>query len=175
MDALRAALRSLLKTFWASVGGEGSHLLGDFASFARLALANLAETLEVQAGRTKQSLRESESEVQKGDRDPLGRKYKTPEEERGEADPKVKFEKTMETVKEVGSKAIGVGQSVKVTAEEKASTARGQLTEAFYQVRQFPSPFSLDPNSRDRFVIVLRVTRITNAPCLLSPSSPPSG
>lgn len=134
MNALRAALKNLLKTLWANISGEGSHLLGDFTSFMRLALADFAEALEAQAAHTKESLRESESEVQQGERDPLGRKHKTPEEEREDADPKVRFEKSMETVKEVGSKAIGVGQSVKITAEEKASSTRSQLTEAFYQV-----------------------------------------
>jgi hypothetical protein len=135
MDALRAALRNLLKTLWANISGEGSHLLSDFTSFMRLALADFAEALEGQAAHTKESLRESESEVQRGERDPLGRKHKTPEEEREEADPKVKFEKTMGTVTEAGSKAIGVAQSVKVTTEEKASSTRSRLTEAFYQVR----------------------------------------
>lgn len=135
MSALRTALRNLLKTLWANVSGEGSHLLSDLASFTRLALADLAEALEAQAAHTKESLRESESEVQGGERDPLGRKIKSPEEERKEADPTVKFEKTMDTVKEIGSKAIGAHQSVKLSAEEKASRTRAQLTEAFYQVR----------------------------------------
>ncbi|KAH0832845.1 hypothetical protein J3R83DRAFT_11772 [Lanmaoa asiatica] len=134
MDALRAALRNLLKTLWANISGEGSHLLNDFASFMRLALADFAEALEAQAAHTKQTLRESESEVQRGERGPLGRKLKTPEEEREEVDPKVKFEKTMGMVTEVGSKAIGAGQSIKDTAEEKTSRTRIRLTEAFYQV-----------------------------------------
>lgn len=134
MKALRAASSSILKTIWANIGGEGSQLLGDFASFVRLALADLAEALESQASHTKQSLRESESEVQRGERDPLGRKQKTAEQERAEADPKLKFEKTMDTVKEAGSKAIGVGQSVKVTTEEQASRTRARLIEAFHQV-----------------------------------------
>lgn len=135
MNALRAALKSLLKTLWANISGEGSNLLSDLASFIRLALADLAEALEAQAAHTKQSLRVSESEVQRGERDPLGRKTKTAEEEREEADPKAKFEKTMDTVKEAGSKAIGAGQSVKLSAEEKASRTRTRLVEAFYEVR----------------------------------------
>ncbi|KAF8123391.1 hypothetical protein EV363DRAFT_1228626 [Boletus edulis] len=134
MNAFRSALRSLLKTLWANISGEGSHLLSDFTSFMRLALADFAETLEIQAAHTKESLRESEGEVQRGERDHLGRKYKTPEEEREEADSKAKFEKTMETAKEVGSKTIAVGQSIKVTAEEKATKTRSRITEAFYEI-----------------------------------------
>ena len=175
MDALRAALKNLLKIFWANIGGEGSHLLSDFTSFMRLALADFAEALEVQAAHTKESLRESESEVQRGERDSLGRKHKTPEEEREGADPKAKFEKTMDTVKAAGSGAIGVGQSVKVTAEERASSTRARLTEAFYQVRLKPLYFCRSQLLADRFVIVLRATRNTSAPCLPSLISPPSG
>jgi len=134
MNAFRAALKNLLKTLWANISGEGSHLLGDLTSFMRLALADFTEAVEAQAARTKESLRESESEVQRGERDPLGKKHMSPEEERQEADPRVKFEKTMDTVKEAGSKTIGAGQSVKVTVEEKASSARSRLTDAFYQV-----------------------------------------
>ncbi|KAG9314768.1 hypothetical protein JVU11DRAFT_3850 [Chiua virens] len=134
MNALRGALRTLLKTLWANICGEGSHLLSDFTSFMRLVLADLAETLEVQAAHTKESLRETEGDVQRGERDPLGRKYMSPKEEREQADPKVQFEKTMDTVKEAGSKAIGVGQSVKGTVEERASRTRKRLIEAFNEM-----------------------------------------
>lgn len=134
MNALCVALRNLLKTLWANVCGEGSHLISDFTSFMRLALADFAEALEAQAAQTKQNLRESESEVQQGERDPLGQKYRSSEEEHLEADPRVKFERTMDTVKETGSTVIGVSQTVKGTAEEKASRTRSRLTEAFYQV-----------------------------------------
>ena len=134
MNALRTALRNLLKILWANISGEGSHLLSDFTSFMRLALADFAEALEAQAAHTKESLRVSESEAQAGERDPLGRKRKTPEEERREADPKVKFEKAMDTVKGAGSTAIEAGQSVKVSVEDKASRTRTRLTEAFDEV-----------------------------------------
>ena len=139
MNALRVALRNLLKILWANISGEGSHLLSDFTSFMRLALADFAEALEAQVAHTKESLRQSQSEVQRGERD-----QETREEEFKGADPKVKFEKTMDTVKEVGSTAIGVGQSVKVSAEDKASRTRARVTEAFYQVRsELPLRFSL--------------------------------
>lgn len=134
MNAVRTALGNLLKTLLANISGEGSQLLSHFTSFVRLALADFAETLETRAAHTEETLRESESEVHHGKRDPLGRKHKTSEDEREEADPQVKFEKTSETVKGVGSTAIGIGQSVKVTAQEKASRMRSRLIEAFYQV-----------------------------------------
>ncbi|KIJ13173.1 hypothetical protein PAXINDRAFT_163752 [Paxillus involutus ATCC 200175] len=132
LEAFRSAVRTLLKILWQNVSGEGSQLLSDFASFTRLAMADLAEAIESQAGYAKQSLRELESEVQQGERDPLGRRHKTQEEE--EADVKVKFEKTMDTVKETGSKAIGVGQSVKASAEETAERTSSRLLEVYYKV-----------------------------------------
>lgn len=137
MDALRTALRNLLKILWANVSGEGSHLLSDFTSFVRLALADFAGALETQAAHTKESIRQLESQVQRGERDPLGRRR---EEQPKEVDPKAMFEETMDTVKEAGSKAIGVGQSVKVTAEDETSRLCTRLTEALYQVGQEASP-----------------------------------
>lgn len=138
MDALRNALRSLVKILWANICGEGSHLLGDFTSFIRLALADLAEAFEAQAAYTKETLREAESQVQQGERDPLGQRRETVH---GQIDPRIQFEKTMDTVKEVGSQAIGAGQSVKGSVEDKASRTRTRLTEAFYQVTYIFSAF----------------------------------
>lgn len=142
MNALRTALRNLLKTVWTNITGEGNQILGDFASFIRLALADFAESFEAQVSQTKESLRTTESEVQRGERDSLGRKHKTAEEEREEADIKVKFRKTMDTVKDVGTDAIGAGQSVKATVEDKASRTRTRLIEAFYQVGLKPRCYS---------------------------------
>ncbi|KIK91528.1 hypothetical protein PAXRUDRAFT_13737 [Paxillus rubicundulus Ve08.2h10] len=132
LQAFRSAVRTLLKILWQNLSGEGSQILGDFASFTRLAMADLAEVIESQAGYAKQSLRVLESEVQQGERDPLGRRRKTQEEDEGNV--KVKFEKTMDTVKEAGSKAIGAGQSFKVSAEETAERTSARLLEAYYKV-----------------------------------------
>ncbi|KAF9236300.1 hypothetical protein BU15DRAFT_50314 [Melanogaster broomeanus] len=128
LEAIRSAIRTLLKILWANVSGEGGNLLSDFASFTRLAMADLAEIIEAQATYAKKSLRELESEVQQGERDPIGRRREE------ETDPRVKFEKTMDTVKEAGSKAIGGGQSAVATAEETASRTSARLLEAYYTV-----------------------------------------
>ncbi|KAG2745595.1 hypothetical protein P692DRAFT_20741308 [Suillus brevipes Sb2] len=136
LQSIRSAIRALLHIIWTNVSGEGSVLLNDFASFARLAMADLAGAIETGAAYTKEGLREFDSEVQQGERDNLGRKRKTPEEiemER-EEDAKAKFEKTMDTAKLAGSKAIGVGQEVKASAEEMAERTRVRLQETYYHI-----------------------------------------
>ncbi|KAG0700157.1 hypothetical protein DFH29DRAFT_933392 [Suillus ampliporus] len=117
LQALRSAIRTLLRTFWTNVSGEGSILLNDFASFARLAMADLAGAIESGAAHAKESLREFDAEVQQGER--IRRR---------------KFEKTMDTAKEVGSKAIGVGQEVKAFAEDMAEHTRIRLQETYYNI-----------------------------------------
>lgn len=141
IESFRLAIRTLLHILWTNLTGEGSVLLNDFASFARLAMADLAGVVESQAAYTKETLREFDTEVQQGERDNLGRRKKTPEEieQEREEDTKAKFEKTMDTVKEVGSKAIGVGQDVKITAEDVASRASARLQETYYKVNIFLS------------------------------------
>lgn len=142
LQSIRSAIRALLHIIWTNVSGEGSVLLNDFASFARLAMADLAGAIETGAAYTKESLREFDSEVQQGERDNLGRKRQTPEEiERDrEEDAKAKFEKSMDTAKLAGSKAIGVGQEVKASAEEMAERTRVRLQETYYHVRLFFCP-----------------------------------
>ncbi|KAH7884249.1 hypothetical protein F5I97DRAFT_2035588 [Phlebopus sp. FC_14] len=142
IDALRSAVRTLVKVLWHNVMGESSYLLSDFASFSRLAVADLAEFIETRAGFAKEGLREVDTEVHEGRRDPLGRKRKTDEEEDQERqkDVKAKFEETMDTVKETGSKAIGVGQTVKATAEETADRASTRLLAAYYKASMFCRP-----------------------------------
>ncbi|KAF9220450.1 hypothetical protein BS17DRAFT_804037 [Gyrodon lividus] len=134
LKAFRSAVRTLLKILWQNVSGEGSHLLNDFVSFTRLAMADFAEVVESQASYAKESLRELEGEVQQGERDPLGRRRKTQEEECEEGDARVKFEKTMDTVKEAGSKVIGVGQSVKASGEDTADRTSARLIDAYYKI-----------------------------------------
>ncbi|KAH7926366.1 hypothetical protein BV22DRAFT_1009273 [Leucogyrophana mollusca] len=130
--ALRAALRTLIQVLWTNVAGESTFLLSDFASFARLAAADFAEAVEVQAARAKEGLREVEEEVQQGERDALGRKME--EEAEGEGDARVEFERTMDTVKGVGSKAIGAGQSVKASAEDTANRTSTRLQDAYLKI-----------------------------------------
>jgi len=139
LESFRSAIRTLLHILWTNLSGEGSVLLNDFASFARLAMADLAGAIESQAAYAKESLRELDTEVQQGERDNLGRRRKSPEEieQEREEDTKAKFEKTMDTAKEVGSKAIGVGQDVKATAEDVAARTRARLQETYYNVCLF--------------------------------------
>ncbi|OAX34743.1 hypothetical protein K503DRAFT_803347 [Rhizopogon vinicolor AM-OR11-026] len=136
VESFRSAIRTLLHILWTNLSGEGSILLNDFTSFARLAMADLAGTIESQAAYTKESLREFDTEVQQGERDNLGRRQKSPEEieKEREEDTKAKFEKRMDTVKEVGSKAIGVGQDVKATAEDIAARTSARLQETYYNI-----------------------------------------
>ncbi|KAG2341902.1 hypothetical protein BDR05DRAFT_976774 [Suillus weaverae] len=133
LQSFCSAIRTLIHILWTNVSGESNVLLNDFASFARLAMADLAGAIETGAAYAKDSLREFDTEVQQGERDNLGRKRKTPEElelER-EEDTKAKFEKTMDTAKEAGSKAIGVGQEVKASAEDMAERTRIRLQETY--------------------------------------------
>ncbi|KAG2125484.1 hypothetical protein DEU56DRAFT_743663 [Suillus clintonianus] len=136
LQSIRSAIRTLLQILWTNVSGEGSVLLDDFASFARLAMADLAGVIETGSAYAKESLREFDTKVQQGERDNLGRKRQTPEEleQKREEDTKKKFEQTMDTAKEAGSKAIGVGQDVKASAEEMVERTRARLQETYYNI-----------------------------------------
>lgn len=135
--AIRAAVRTILKVIWINVSSEGSALLEDFASFARLAMADFAEAIEQQAGHTKEGLRSLDTQVQEGDRDNLGRKKKPEDEQKKDFDPKAQWESGMDTAKYGGSKAIGAGQEVKATAEETADRTGNRLHGAYIKVRLF--------------------------------------
>ncbi|KAJ7714104.1 hypothetical protein B0H16DRAFT_1899274 [Mycena metata] len=89
VDAVRRSLRTILSIVWQSVSSEGGFLLNDFASFARLSLADAAEAIQDQAGRAASGLRDVEQGVQDGQRDNLGRDKKRLEEEK---DVRVAFE-----------------------------------------------------------------------------------
>ncbi|KAG1852737.1 hypothetical protein F4604DRAFT_1629081 [Suillus subluteus] len=136
LQSIRSAIHTLIHILWTNVSGEGNVLLNDFASFTRLAMADLAGAIETGAAFTKESLRQLDTQVQQGERDNLGRKRKTPEEieQEREEDTKVKFEKTMDTTKETGSKAIGVGQEVKASAEEMVERTSIRLQETYYNI-----------------------------------------
>lgn len=136
LRSFRSAIRTLLHIIWINLSDEGSVLLDDFASFTRLAMADFAGAIESQAAYAKETLREFDTEVQHGERNNLGRRKKTPKEieEEHEEDAKARFERTMDTAKDVGSKAIGVGQEVKATTEDVASRAKARVQEAYYKV-----------------------------------------
>ncbi|KAF7328983.1 hypothetical protein MVEN_02528300 [Mycena venus] len=130
IDAVRSSLRTILSIVWQSLSSEGSFLFSDFASFARLALADAAEAVQDQAGRAKDGLREIEEGVQDGQRDNLGRDKKRLEEEQ---DVRVAFEHGMDTLKDVGSGAIGAGQSAKEKTEDLSNRTTARLQGAYYK------------------------------------------
>ncbi|KAJ7641406.1 hypothetical protein FB45DRAFT_356909 [Roridomyces roridus] len=130
LDAIRNSLRSIFSIVWQSISSEGGYLLNDFASFARLSLADAAEALEGQAGVVKDSLRDVEQDVEDGKRDQLGRDKERLEEEQ---DTRVAFEHGMDTLKGAGSTVIGAGQSARETAEDVSNRATERLQNAYYK------------------------------------------
>ncbi|KAK0436403.1 hypothetical protein EV421DRAFT_1122474 [Armillaria borealis] len=132
INKIRKALQKLLQIAGSSISTEGSFVLRDLTSFARSSLADAAELLEDQVGRAKDSLREVEQEVQDGKRDALGRDKERMEEEEG--DVKVKFEHTMDSLKDTGSTAIGAGQGAKAKADKLADRTNSGLQESFHRV-----------------------------------------
>ncbi|KAJ7074701.1 hypothetical protein C8F01DRAFT_1101541 [Mycena amicta] len=130
VDAVRNSLKTLISIVWQSISSEGSFLANDFASFARLALADAAEAVEGQAGRAKEGLRDVEQEVQDGKRDNLGRDKQRLEEEQ---DMRVAFEHGMDTLKGTGSSLIGTGQAAKQKTEETADRTTTRLQNAYYK------------------------------------------
>ncbi|KAI6108327.1 hypothetical protein F5141DRAFT_1064509 [Pisolithus sp. B1] len=136
LEAFRTSIRTLIRILWANISGEGTNLLNDFASFSRLALADLAAIVESQAASAEEALREFDTQVAQGERDNLGRRKKTQEEveQEGAEDAKAKFEKTMDTVKESGSKVIGTTQSVQETVKETSERTTNRFREAYFRM-----------------------------------------
>ncbi|KIL60426.1 hypothetical protein M378DRAFT_187786 [Amanita muscaria Koide BX008] len=131
LEAIRSALRTIVSVIWTNISTEGTALMQDFVSFARLALADTAGLVEEMAGRTKEGLREQERGYQEGERDVLGREKKRLEEE---TDIKVAWEHGMETVKETGASVIDTTRSAKETAEEKAESTTSRIKYAYEQI-----------------------------------------
>lgn len=150
INSLRAALRTILFILRDSTSAEGTALAHDFFSFMRVALANAAELLETQAGRAKQSLRETEQAVNEGHCDFLGRDKSKVETEK---DVKVKFENSMDAIKDAGATAIGAGQEAASSLEETADKTTSRLQEAFYKVT---ASFYVHPPAYMRFRYVTR-------------------
>ena len=94
-------------------------------------MADAAELIEEQAGTAKQALRQVEEEVQAGQRDTLGRDKKALEEEK---DPKVAWQHGMDTVKDAGTKVIGVTQTASGEARDKADRTSGRIQDALFKV-----------------------------------------
>lgn len=130
LEAIRSALRTIVSVIWTNISTEGTALMQDFVSFARLALADTAGLVEEMAGRTKEGLREQERGYQEGERDVLGREKKRVEEE---TDIKVAWEHGMETVKETGATVIDTTRSAKEAAEEKAESTTSRIKYAYEQ------------------------------------------
>jgi hypothetical protein len=128
--------RSLLKAFqiiWGQAAYEGKDLLADFASFGRLTLADAAELVETSAATAKKALRETEDEVQAGERTAAGTK-RPAESEPEDADARVKFEKTMDSLKVAGSKVIGAGQKTTDKVQKTTKSGSDRLYDAYYKV-----------------------------------------
>lgn len=103
-------------------------------------MADFTEAVEQQMGKAKEGLREFDRQVKEGEKDNLGRVKKegmSDEEKRREEDPKVKWERGMDTAKDAGSMVIGAGQEVKATAEETSERTSNRLRDAYIKVRLF--------------------------------------
>ncbi|KZV75074.1 hypothetical protein PENSPDRAFT_572201 [Peniophora sp. CONT] len=126
--AIAASLRTSLEVLWQSASIEGSGVFGDFTSFLRLSLADTLDSLGSNAGSAADSLRETEDEVQAGDRNAVGIKRK-PEGEPDES-AQEKFEKGMDTAKGVGSTVIGAGEQTAEKTKELTERSTNRLREA---------------------------------------------
>ncbi|CAK5263339.1 unnamed protein product [Mycena citricolor] len=131
--AVSDSVRTILTILWQSVVSEGSFLFNDLASFARLALADAAESLELNASGAKDGLRQVEKEVQDGKRDNLGRDKQRVEEEK---DVRVAFEHGMDTLKGAGSSMIGAGQTAADKTEDISERTTTRLQKAYLKACQ---------------------------------------
>lgn len=131
LRAIRESLSTILSIVWQSISSEGIPLFEDFASFARLALADAAESLESGAASVKDGLREIDDEVQKGERTTVGRK-KLQEGESDDA--QASFERGMDEVKGAGSSVIGAGQAATEKVQDLSQRTSDRLSDTWNQV-----------------------------------------
>ncbi|EED79642.1 predicted protein [Postia placenta Mad-698-R] len=131
-QAVARAVRTVASLVWENLSQEGRSVFHDFASFMRLALADAADYVAHGAEATAESLRQLDTEVQEGQRNDLGVRKRKAEDE--DVDTKVKFERTMDKTKDVGSKTIGAGQAALATAQETADRTSSRLQDTFYTV-----------------------------------------
>jgi hypothetical protein len=150
---LRSAVRSIMSIAWASISTESSTLLNEFASFTRLSLADAAELIESGAGSAKESLREIEHGVQKGERTAItGRDRARVEEE--EKDVKAKWEHGVEAVKAAGDTVIDTTRAVSTTVEEKAEKVKTRSLDAYLKICDHAQS---DPEYREAVESLLNV------------------
>ncbi|KAJ7902724.1 hypothetical protein B0H14DRAFT_3851682 [Mycena olivaceomarginata] len=128
IKAVRSSLRTILSVVWNNFT-DGGFIPTDVTSFVLLTLSDAAEVVQSQAGRTKDGLRNVEQDVQEGQRDSLGRDKQRLGEEQ---DKRVAFEHTMDTLKDVGSGAIGAQRSAKAKAGDMSERASGLLWDTYY-------------------------------------------
>lgn len=131
--AVAHAARTLVNTLWDTVSHEGRSVFHDFASFMRLALADAADYVGESAQSAAGALRDVDEDVQKGKRNELGVKRKA-EDDPEDGDVRAKFERTMDSTKEVGSKAIGAGQTAVATGQDLADRTSTRLQDAYEKV-----------------------------------------
>ncbi|KAH9848172.1 hypothetical protein C2E23DRAFT_764248 [Lenzites betulinus] len=131
--AVARALRTLVNTLWDNLSHEGRSLFHDFASFTRLALADAADYLGESAQSAAGALRDVDKDVQDGTRNELGVKRKAEDDPR-DSDARAKFERTMDSTKEVGSKAIGAGQAAVAAGQDLADRTSTRLQDAYYAI-----------------------------------------
>ncbi|KZP20679.1 hypothetical protein FIBSPDRAFT_911054 [Athelia psychrophila] len=134
LNAIRSALRTVLKVAWTNVSSEGSALFEDFASITRLALADLVEVVETHAGKAKDGLRTLDTQINQGERTQIGTKVKSEEERERDSDPKVMWQQGMDTTKDAGTTVIGVGQDVKASTQETYDRTTQRLQESYIKM-----------------------------------------
>jgi hypothetical protein len=125
-QAIVSSLRTSLQIFWDSVATEGFGVFSDFASLTRLSFADAAELVAEKSTKAAEKLRDVEGEVQSGERDTVGIKEQTKEEIK-RADVRDAFEKSMDTVKDTGSAAIGAAQSAGQKTTDITDRSRTRL------------------------------------------------
>lgn len=132
LNNIRSSLRTLISIWWSSYTAEGTALFQDFLSVLRTSLADVAEVVEHQAGSTKESLRNIESQVQQGQRDSLGRDKERIKQER---DVKVAWQHGMDSVKDTGTSVIGSAQDATENVRDKSDKTSAKLQNAYSIVR----------------------------------------
>ncbi|KAI0760929.1 hypothetical protein BD413DRAFT_594282 [Trametes elegans] len=131
--AVARAIRTVVNIVWENLSHEGRSLFHDFASFTRLALADAAEYVGEGAQSAAHALRDVDKDIQSGDRNELGIKRKA-QDDLQDADARQKFERTMDSTKEAGSKAIGAGQVAVQTGQDLANRTTSRLQDAYYKI-----------------------------------------
>ena len=120
---------------WEEGAGETTEAEGG-AQLSRLGERSFAieENLDRLSLSVTRFLRDVDNDVQEGKRSEIGIKRKADSEPK-DVDARAKFERAMDSTKEVGSKAIGVGQAAVEAGEDLANRTTSRLQDAYYKVR----------------------------------------